>query len=107
MTWPIKKNERNSWIQSRWDELWAEGKHGHYETLFRIVAEAVMQERERCAKACEKRAKRRFEDHGTRESETNATYYAGSNRAECEIRDEEDEDCAAAIRALGEGKDAT
>lgn len=31
----------NAWAKARYDELRAEGKHGHYETLFRVVQEAV------------------------------------------------------------------
>ena len=42
------KEERNARVQKRWDELWREGKHGHYETLFRVVREEVERaERER------------------------------------------------------------
>lgn len=36
-----EKEERNARVQKRWDELWREGKHGHYETLFRVVREEV------------------------------------------------------------------
>lgn len=32
---------RNFRVQARYDELRAEGKHGHYETLFRVVREEV------------------------------------------------------------------
>jgi hypothetical protein len=35
------KIERNARVQARYDELMREGKHGHYETLFRIVREEV------------------------------------------------------------------
>lgn len=44
------KEERNAWVAQRYDALMAEGKHGHYETLFRVVREAVEVEREACAK---------------------------------------------------------
>ena len=40
-----ESRERNSRVQARWDELMAEGKHGHYETLFRIVREEIERER--------------------------------------------------------------
>lgn len=33
------KTAINAAVQARYDELMAEGKHGHYETLFRIVHE--------------------------------------------------------------------
>ena len=49
-----EKEQRNFRVQARWDELMRAGKHGHYETLFRVVREEVEQERERCAKVCEK-----------------------------------------------------
>lgn len=35
------KTARNRWAADRWDELMAEGKHGHYETLFRVVREVI------------------------------------------------------------------
>ena len=44
-----EKEQRNFRVQARWDELMRAGKHGHYETLFRVVREEVEQERERCA----------------------------------------------------------
>lgn len=44
------KEQRNARVQARWDDLTAEGKHGHYETLFRVVREEVERERETCAK---------------------------------------------------------
>lgn len=40
-----QKNERNRRVQARYDELMREGKHGHYETLFRVVREEVERER--------------------------------------------------------------
>ena len=36
-----QKTERNARVQKRYDELMREGKHGHYETLFRVVREEV------------------------------------------------------------------
>lgn len=41
-----QKTERNKRVQSRYDELMREGKHGHYETLFRVVREEVERDRE-------------------------------------------------------------
>lgn len=35
------KSERNARVQTRYDELMREGKHGHYETMFRVVREEV------------------------------------------------------------------
>lgn len=34
-------NERNARVQARYDELMREGRHGHYETMFRVVREEV------------------------------------------------------------------
>lgn len=70
-----------------------------------IIEEALSPEErdnilEQAARACEKRAERRFEENGTREWDTGATYYGGSAAEEYEARDEEDADCAAAVRAL-------
>ena len=36
-----EKCARNARVQSRYDELMREGKHGHYETMFRVVREEV------------------------------------------------------------------
>ena len=33
--------ERNKRVADRYEELMREGKHGHYETLFRVVREEV------------------------------------------------------------------
>jgi hypothetical protein len=48
------KCERNSRVSARWDALMREGKHGHYETLFRVV-------REECERATEAAARRAVE----------------------------------------------
>ncbi len=37
----VEKADRNKRVQSRYDELMREGKHGHYETMFRVVREEV------------------------------------------------------------------
>lgn len=55
---------------------------------------------EEAAKACEKRAEERFSEYGTREPDTNAGYYGGRSGEIYESMDEEDEFCAAAIRAM-------
>ena len=44
-----QKTERNCRVQARYDELMREGKHGHYETVFRVVREEVEAEREQQA----------------------------------------------------------
>ena len=36
-----QKTARNARVQKRYDELMREGKHGHYETMFRVVREEV------------------------------------------------------------------
>lgn len=38
-----KMTERNKRVQTRYDELMHEGKHGHYETIFRVVREECQQ----------------------------------------------------------------
>lgn len=67
--------------------------------------------RERCARVCEKRAEARFEEHGYTEPDTNSSYYIGAWKDLGDSLDEEDADCAAAIRALplddGEGVKTT
>jgi len=40
-----EKNERNARVQARYDELMSEGRHGHYETMFRIVREEIERDR--------------------------------------------------------------
>jgi len=41
----VEKAERNARVKARYDELMREGKHGHYETMFRVVREEVERER--------------------------------------------------------------
>lgn len=41
VTGEIEMDERNARVQARYDELIRDGRHGHYETLFRIVREEV------------------------------------------------------------------
>lgn len=69
-----------------------------------IILSALIQAQslalEEAAKVCEKRAELRFQENGTTEWDTGASYYGGSCEAEYTIRDEEDEDCAFAIRAM-------
>ncbi len=69
--------------------------------LIDFVERLIAEERERCAKVCETRAERRFDEYGYVEPDTNATYYNGVDADEYQTRDEEDEDCAKAIRARG------
>lgn len=62
-----------------------------------VLPDAII---ERCARVVERIAEARFEEHGTREYDTNATYYQGSQAEFFEAMDEENEDCAKAIRSL-------
>ena len=55
---------------------------------------------EEAAKVCEKRAAVRWDSKGYTEPSTNASYYPGRAAEVNTAMDEEDEDCAAAIRAL-------
>ena len=42
-----EKIGRNARVQARYDELMRQGKHGHYETIFKIVEDEVEIERQR------------------------------------------------------------
>ena len=64
------------------------------------MAAAVEAERERCARIVERRVEARFNEHGTREWDTNATYYQGDMAEIYEALDEEADEIAAALRAL-------
>lgn len=77
---------------------------GRAEAQAEIVAlrEAILEE---AAKLVERRMEQRFEDYGTREPDTNATYYSGRAGETYEALDEEDEAIAAAIRALAHRKE--
>ena len=44
-----QKVERNVRVRKRYDDLMHDGKHGHYETMFRVIREEVDRECERCA----------------------------------------------------------
>ena len=48
-----QKTERNIRAHKRYDELMLEGRHGHYETMARVIREEVERERERCASIAE------------------------------------------------------
>lgn len=41
-----EKTQRNFRVKARYDELMREGKHGHYETMFRVVREEIERDRE-------------------------------------------------------------
>ena len=62
------------------------------------MQERVRAETERCARIAEKRREARFEENGTREPDTNATYYEGHMAEIYEELDEEDEAISSAIR---------
>jgi hypothetical protein len=40
-----EKTRRNFRVKARYDELSREGRHGHYETLFRVVREEIERDR--------------------------------------------------------------
>lgn len=46
----VEMNERNARVQRRYDEMMQAGRHGHYETMFRVVKEEVERERMRWTK---------------------------------------------------------
>ena len=50
----MTKTEINAIVQARYDELMREGKHGHYENMFKIIHEQIAIERKECAKEAEK-----------------------------------------------------
>jgi hypothetical protein len=76
-----QKTERNCRVQARYDELMREGKHGHYETVFRVVREEVEAEREQQAAQIEAmRAALEWYADEARSCEKNSkvgNYYAG------------------------------
>lgn len=37
----LTTTELHTWLVARWDLHWSRGVHGHYETLFRVVHEAI------------------------------------------------------------------
>ena len=43
----------NCFVQDLYDKKMQEGKHGHYETMFHVVHQAIKKEREACANICE------------------------------------------------------
>ena len=47
------KTEMNCFVQDLYDKKMQEGKHGHYETMFHVVHQAIKKEREACAKLCD------------------------------------------------------
>lgn len=98
-------------ILSFWVTAWSDRAKGIFEegatqsALLAIQATearmsaAVEAERERCARIVERRAEARFNEHGTREWDTNATYYQGDMAEIYEALDEEADEIAAAIRS--------
>ena len=47
------KTEMNCFVQDLYDKKMQEGKHGHYETMFHVVHQAIKKEREACAKVAD------------------------------------------------------
>lgn len=102
-------------ILSFWVTAWSDRAKGIFEegatqsALLAIqatearMADAVEAERERCARIVERRAEARFNEHGTREWDTNATYYQGDMAEIYEALDEEADEIAAAIRSQSNG----
>ena len=39
-----ERQPNSDWVCERWDELWATQRHGHYETLMRVVLDARKRE---------------------------------------------------------------
>ncbi len=68
------------------------------EAAARAAGQADM--RERAMRIVQKRMDDRFDEHGTREPDTNATYYSGRYGETLETLDEEDEAIRDAIAAL-------
>ena len=68
------------------------------------VGEAVLAERERCAKIVQARIDERFEEHGIVELDTNYAYYPGTAGETYEALDEEAEEIIKAIRAATDGE---
>ena len=89
-----EREQFEAWMKQRGTSLAVE----HPQAFDAWMAAKAM-EREACARLCEKQAEERFHNYGTREHDTGATYYSGRAAEEYEARDEEDEACAAAIRA--------
>jgi len=46
----LMSRELNVYIKNRYDELIKEGKHGHYETLFRLVRDSIKFQRHQIEK---------------------------------------------------------
>jgi hypothetical protein len=61
-----QKTERNARVQSRYDALMREGKHGHYETMFRVVREEVEADRQRIIATIHEAWYRSEASHGNR-----------------------------------------
>ena len=49
----MTKEEMNCFVQDLYDKKMQEGKHGHYETMFHVVHQAIKKEREACAEICD------------------------------------------------------
>lgn len=69
------------------------------QALKQVAMESALDERERCAKICEKSSEERFAENGTTETDTGAGYYVGPSADSYEAQDEECESIAAEIRA--------
>lgn len=76
------------------------GNESHcWEAAIRTLAPMVL---DMAARIPQRRMEERFAEHGTREWDTNATYYSGSAGELYESLDEEDDEIGVAILALKE-----
>lgn len=89
-----EREQFEAWMKSRGTSFAIE-----HPQAFEAWVAAKSIEREACARLCEKMAEARFADYGTREHDTGASYYRGRASEEYEARDEENNNCAAAIRS--------
>ena len=83
-------------IEKWWKTACENDNVGTVTKFARLVAQDTW---ERAAKIPERRRDARFEEHGTTEHDTNASYYTGRAAEMYDALDEEDEDVAAEIRA--------
>ena len=106
----LAKHPDSSWDDYEWEDmpshvqmLFCEQSRAHLAAILPLLADDL-------AGVIQRRMDKRFAEHGTREPDTNATYYSGRAGELYESLDEEDEEIAHAIRTRiaaiieGEGK---
>lgn len=79
---------------------------GAYAAALAAIIETEARVTERAARWIEKRMEVRFAEYGTREPDTNATYYSGRYGETLETLDEENEDIVLALRSGEHMKEA-